>query len=86
MDAIKLADKAMYCAKDAGRNKSIGLLPSPQAVDSPETITLENLADVAHSPLIQLVKTEAGVATRIDLSDRGPVRLLGAHVSAAIEL
>jgi diguanylate cyclase (GGDEF)-like protein len=62
-DAIKLADKAMYCAKDAGRNKSIGLLPSPQAVDSPETITLENLADVAHSPLIQLVKTEAGVAT-----------------------
>lgn len=62
-DVIKLADKAMYCAKDAGRNKSIGLLPSPQAINAPETITPENLADVAHSPLIQLVKTEAGVAT-----------------------
>ena len=62
-DVIKLADKAMYCAKDAGRNKSIGLLPSAQAIHSPETITLENLADVAQSPLIELVKTEAGVAS-----------------------
>lgn len=62
-DVIKLADKAMYCAKDAGRNKSIGLLPSAQAVNSPETITLENLADVARSPLIEVVKTDASVST-----------------------
>ena len=60
-DVIKLADTAMYCAKGAGRNQSIGLLPSPAALEDPNSVTPEKLGDVTNSPLIQLIKTENSI-------------------------
>jgi diguanylate cyclase (GGDEF)-like protein len=62
-DVIKLADQAMYCAKRMGRNQSIGLLPSAEAMSSREKINLERLGDVSQSGLIEIVSTQNSLSS-----------------------
>ena len=62
-DVIKLADQAMYCAKKMGRNQSIGLLPSAEAMNAREKITLEKLGDVSKSTLLEIVSTQNSVSS-----------------------
>ena len=53
-NVIELADKALYMAKREGRNRSYGMLPSPDARESGKSVSIENLRDCP-SELVQIV-------------------------------
>jgi diguanylate cyclase (GGDEF)-like protein len=54
---IEIADRALYLAKKTGRNQSIGLLPSKEAVLTPYDINIEALRN-GDSILADVVRTE----------------------------
>jgi diguanylate cyclase (GGDEF)-like protein len=64
-DVLTLADRAMYCAKRSGRNQSIGLLASDEAIGSLEKISLDRLGDVSQSPLVKVIKTQIDVQPEV---------------------
>jgi predicted signal transduction protein with EAL and GGDEF domain len=53
-NVIELADKALYLSKREGRNRAYGMLPSPTALQSERTISIENLRDCPPD-LVQIV-------------------------------
>jgi diguanylate cyclase (GGDEF)-like protein len=57
-EVITMADKAMYCAKRFGRNQSVGLLASDEAIKYPEKISLDAIGEASESPLVKVVRTE----------------------------
>ncbi len=54
---IEIADRALYLAKKTGRNQSIGLLPSKEAVLTPYDINIEALRN-GDSIMADVVRTE----------------------------
>ena len=53
-NVIELADKAMYMAKREGRNRSYGMLPSPDVNKSEKSVSIETLRDCPPA-LVQIV-------------------------------
>jgi diguanylate cyclase (GGDEF)-like protein len=53
-NVIELADKALYLAKREGRNRSFGMLPSPEAQKSERAVSIEILRDCPPD-LVQIV-------------------------------
>jgi diguanylate cyclase (GGDEF)-like protein len=53
-NVIELADQALYLAKREGRNRSFGMLPSPEAHKSKRAVSIESLRDFPPD-LVQIV-------------------------------
>jgi diguanylate cyclase (GGDEF)-like protein len=53
-NVIELADKALYLSKREGRNRAYGMVPSPTALQSERSISIENLRDCPPD-LVQIV-------------------------------
>lgn len=53
-NVIELADKALYLAKREGRNRSFGMLPTPNALQSERPVSIQTLRDCPPD-LVQIV-------------------------------